>query len=454
MKIITEAPQGEMSTASERAKIKSVNELLSMNLNIPDYQRPYKWDIQNIDDLFLDITNAISDADRYRTEFKYRIGTIILHKRDDGVYDVVDGQQRIISLVLLKLCIEPRFNKCSILKKDFSNKATQYNIHRNYTFIREWFSLKSDAVKKEFARAFENILEVVVVCVDKVTEAFQLFDSQNTRGKALDPHDLLKAYHLREMKKYPYEMEHAVTKWEAKNTQQIKELFDLYLFPIWNWSRGNKSKPFTAKEIDTYKGIAEGSTYSYARRASKAMPYFQITEPFIAGNDFFEMVEHYMYLLRDIKAEICNNPCFKEIKLVICGGMDVETPEDMDKVKFGSAGFGYTKNLFYCALLCYYDKFHNFDEMAVKKLFSWAFMLRVDMENLGFDSVNKYAIGDENSRYTNTIGIFSKISLARMHHDISGLQIKVRRDPDVPSNEKWQKLYNTIKEINGYGGAK
>ena len=62
------------------AEIKSVNELLSMNLNIPDYQRPYKWDIQNIDDLFLDITNAISDADRYRTEFKYRIGTIILHR--------------------------------------------------------------------------------------------------------------------------------------------------------------------------------------------------------------------------------------------------------------------------------------------------------------------------------------------------------------------------------------
>ena len=63
------------------AEIKSINELLSMNLNIPDYQRPYKWDIQNIDDLFLDITNAISDADRYRTEFKYRIGTIILRNQ-------------------------------------------------------------------------------------------------------------------------------------------------------------------------------------------------------------------------------------------------------------------------------------------------------------------------------------------------------------------------------------
>lgn len=434
------------------AEIKSTNDLLGMNLNIPDYQRPYKWDIQNIEDLFLDITNAISDEDRYKTEFKYRIGTIILHKTKDDTYDVVDGQQRIISLLLLKHYLEPDF-PCSLLKKDFTNKVTQYNIHRNYAFIREWFSLKSDNVKNEFIRAFKSILEVVVIYVNKVTEAFQLFDSQNTRGKALDPHDLLKAYHLREMKKYPYEMEHAVTKWEAKDNEKIKELFDLYLFPIWNWSRGIKSKPFTAKEINTYKGIAENSTYYYARRASRAMPYFQISEPFTSGNDFFEMVEHYMYMLRDIKSEICNNPCFKEIKLVICGGKNVETPEDMDNVKFGSAGFGYTKNLFYCALLCYYDKFHNFDEIAVKKLFSWAFMLRVDMENLGFDSVNKYAIGDENSRYTNTMGIFSKISFARMHHEISGLQIKVCRDPDAPSNEKWEELYNTIKKINGYGGV-
>ena len=51
------------------AEIKSVNELLNMKLDIPNYQRPYKWDIQNIDDLLSDITNAISDADRYRTDF-------------------------------------------------------------------------------------------------------------------------------------------------------------------------------------------------------------------------------------------------------------------------------------------------------------------------------------------------------------------------------------------------
>lgn len=280
------------------AEIKSVKELLEMSLDIPDYQRPYKWGIQNVEDLISDISNSIAEADRYRDHFKYRIGTVILHKNENGVYEIVDGQQRIITLTLLRKCIDPEFS-CAILDLEFDNKVTQQNIQTNFTFLQEWFSLNQSS-KEAFESAFSEILEVVVICVDKISEAFQLFDSQNTRGKELDPHDLLKAYHLREMKAYPYEMEHAVTKWEAKNTKEIRELFDLYLFPIWNWSRGFKSKPFTVKEIDTYKGITEAFGYSYARRAGKAMPYFQITEPFIAGKrydnfafEFRNSVEHW-----------------------------------------------------------------------------------------------------------------------------------------------------------------
>ena len=316
-----------------------VMELLSMDLDIPVYQRPYKWDTQNINDLLNDISNAIKDTERYGDSFKYRIGTIILHKNTNGRFDIVDGQQRIISLYLLMKVLNSDF-RCSISEKDFFSKITQANVYNNYKFIAEWFYLKND-IKEKYLHAFKNILEVIVITVDRVTEAFQLFDSQNTRGKALDPHDLLKAYHLREMKNYPYEMEHAVTKWEAKNTKEIKELFDLYLYPIWNWSRGIKSKAFTSKEIDTYKGIPETSDYTYARRASKAMPYFQITEPFISGNDFFEMVDHYLLLKKDIQKEIENNVKFKILKDIL---------DDKDK----SIGFKYAKNLFYCALICYY----------------------------------------------------------------------------------------------------
>ena len=86
-----------------------------------------------------------------------------------------------------------------MLKTKILNKITQKNLHDNYTTIREWFSSISDVEKELFNDALKNILEVVVIAVYKIGEAFQLFDSQNTRGRALYPHDLLKAYHLREI---------------------------------------------------------------------------------------------------------------------------------------------------------------------------------------------------------------------------------------------------------------
>ena len=428
--------------------LSSVEDLLKMDLDIPDYQRPYKWNIQNIKDLLFDITNAISDYKKYNSNFKYRIGTIILHKENDK-FNIVDGQQRIISLILIKLNLDKNFN-CSVLNKGFTNKTSKKNIHDNYEFINNWLNLNNENYE-EIDNAFKEILEVVVIIVDEITEAFQLFDSQNTRGKSLYPHDLLKAYHLREMKENQYEMERAVEHWEEQDSKHIKELFDLYLFSIWNWSHSLKSKPFTEKEIDVYKGISENSEYTYAKRTNKAMPYFQITEPFISGKNFFEMVDHYLHLIHDIKLEIFNNPNFKEIKAVLCAGKELKSVEEMDSEKFYSVGFVYTKNLFYCALLYYFDKFHNFKKMPIKKLFTWAFMLRVDMEYLGYNSVNKYSIGDKNSKYSNNVAMFAKLNLARTDDEISELPINIENNS---GNNKWQELYNSIKKINGYEDIK
>lgn len=439
------------------ARILSVEELLKLDLVIPSYQRPYKWTEKNIRELILDIQKGIEDAKKY-PNFKYRVGTVILYQKNDTKpYEIVDGQQRILSFLLLKLCLNSDFacSPCSLLSATFSDKVTLGNLHSNSDRIREWCSSVDDGVKEAFDKALSEVLEVVVLTVNELSEAFQLFDSQNTRGRELYPHDLLKAYHLREIHD-KYDMQRAVLKWESKDPKAIRELFDNYLFPLWNWSKRRKSSRFTAAEIDLYKGIEESSGYTYARRANKAMPYFLLSEPLISGGDFFEMVDHYMQMLHSIKLELIDNPDFARIKELLIDDKSkvgqIKTPADLDKAcKSSSTGMNHARNLFFCALLCYYDRFHNFDLMAVKKLFTWAMMLRVDMNHLGFDTVNRYAIGlGDNDKYTNSEPVISLISSARRHTEISGMPLMVKRDNDKAETEKWQGLYEDLLLLNGY----
>lgn len=434
------------------ARILSVEELLKLDLVIPSYQRPYKWTEKNITELILDIQKSIEDKNRY-SKFKYRVGTVILYRESKAKpYEVVDGQQRLLSFLLLKRCLDPNFT-CKLLSTKFSDKVTKQNLHDNAQYIREWFSSVDDATKEAFNSALGNTLEVVVLTVNELSEAFQLFDSQNTRGRELNPHDLLKAYHLREIHDED-DMKCAVLKWESKEPKAIHELFNNYLFPLWNWSKRRKSGSFTAAEIDLYKGIEESSDYTYAKRANKAKPYFQIVEPIISGRDFFDMVEHYMQMLHDIKQELIENPDFAAIKaLLIKWGPKVEqvnTPAELDVAcRSWSPGMNYARNLFFCALLCYYDRFHNFDLMAVKKLFTWAMMLRVDMHTLSDKSINLYAVGEEKA-YTNTKPVISLITTARRHTEISAMTLDLKRTDNKARAKTWQELYDALLQLNGY----
>ena len=437
------------------ARILSVEELLKLDLVIPSYQRPYKWTEKNIRELILDIQKGIEDAKKY-PNFKYRVGTVILYQENDTKpYEIVDGQQRILSFLLLKLCLSPNFT-CSLLSAKFSSKVTQKNLHENYKAIREWFAFAPVGMQ-DFKQAIKKHLEVVVITVDEISEAFQLFDSQNSRGRALYPHDLLKAYHLRVISGKKGE-ERAVEEWEAKNPEAIAELFRDYLFPIWHWARRCKCGGFTAADIDLYKGVEPDSKYAYAYRVRRTGARYQITEPFPAGRDFFKMVHHYMQMLKDLKQEIAVDPALQEVKeiLIASSGRDkkntlITSAEELDEaLDRQPVGFRHACRLFFCALLCYYDRFGVLDARAVKRLFTWAMMLRVNMQHLGFASVNKYAIGErdpQKDQYTNVIPVLSMIVSARKHTEISDISLKVDVEPGQ-SDEKWERLRKRLRELN------
>lgn len=66
---------------------------------MPEYQRPFSWDDDNFDDLIDDVISANKDQE-------YFLGTMVLHQHDeDGQYDIVDGQQRLTSILILFACL-------------------------------------------------------------------------------------------------------------------------------------------------------------------------------------------------------------------------------------------------------------------------------------------------------------------------------------------------------------
>lgn len=422
------------------ARIASVADFLRLDLRIPNYQRPYRWSTTNVSELLSDIDSCL----RKDSGFKYRIGSVILHRHDEGTFDLVDGQQRALSLLLLWLCLDSGEQLPLLASTKFSNRETQRNLKANYDFIEEWIGYQRSDWKREALKAFEVVLEVVIIEVERIEEAFQLFDSQNTRGKALDPHDLLKAYHLRAMRDRPHEMRHAVTRWEEFSSDDVRSIFSERLFPICNWMKKMKAPRFTAKEIATFKGVDGESGYSYAARARRASPCFQVGEPFVEGEDFFLMSEHYLQLREDIDYEFAHGQEFEEIRGIIAAH---DRP---------TLGFSYAKWLYDCVLFAYYDRFHNFDERAVRKLFVWAMMIRVDMTTLGPASIEKYAVGEENGMFKNVIPMFSEIASARKHSDIANLLIVVGDKPSGQTGnamQERQRLWDEVSQLSK-GGAR
>lgn len=86
------AKQAQQATELSSTIISVYDLLMDPALEIPQYQRPYKWTGKNINQLFSDI--AI-----HKDKSAYRLGTIVFH-REGEKNNIVDGQQRTISLLL------------------------------------------------------------------------------------------------------------------------------------------------------------------------------------------------------------------------------------------------------------------------------------------------------------------------------------------------------------------
>lgn len=456
-------------------KIIKVRDLLTNeSLQIPSYQRPYKWTIKNVNQL-------IDDILIHKEKSEYRLGTLVVHNHDN-ISDIVDGQQRTITLILIAYAIFQKQNKTTeeekvlksfdlkLLNLPFANDISKANIQNNYKQIERRIA---DFDEKSIWFLLEKCTLVEVVLND-ISEAFQFFDSQNSRGKDLEPHDLLKAYHLREMNNFSTEDERkkTVEKWENLDSAKLSKLFSQYLFRIRNWSNGHSARYFTKNEVDIFKGVSpdieenypfaamlriahyyvEEYNRSYHRNIDKyemVFP-FQIDETIINGKRFFEMIEYYLKIIvkydfdfftegKNVSYEEKVN--YEKVKEKLHNDYPLIKLIDTYDGAFRT-GDKYIRNLFYCGLIYYIDKFGDKDlPKALDKIFVWAYSLRLKLQAVGLDSVDNFALNQGHSQ----IQLFKKIKETIKPNDILNLRLETLKENKSSKTENIVEHFKNLK---------
>lgn len=404
-----------------KSKIITIGKLLeTQNLTIPTYQRPYKWTAKNVNQL-------IDDIIAHQDKTAYRLGTLVIHKEEkNGVTknNIVDGQQRSITLNLIAYAISKNcrekyidthedlfsgLDKNSLLNCQIQNDITIENIKNNYNLIRRRVS----SFDINTILFFAEKCELIQIDLSDINEAFQFFDSQNSRGRDLEPHDLLKAFHLREMQNHTEEEKiKIVTAWETLESNKLSTLFENHLFRIRSWSKGRSARYFTKNDIDIFKGVNLENTQLYpylkvyrigdhmtaslsssetedtVNTPAPAQFPFQIDQIIINGKLFFEMIAHSLKLFEELESIRSNT---------------LASSNNAPKAKIlttlrnyeGSKRTGdlYIKTLFDCALLYYLDKFGACHlDKVIEKVFIWAYSLRMQLQAVHIASIDNYAL--------------------------------------------------------------
>ena len=109
---------------------KSVRTLFSekkTDFLIPDYQRPYAWEEKECqtlwDDLF-QFSFPDNDCDRFNSESdEYFLGPIVTFQNEAGKMEIIDGQQRLTTLLLL---LRAFYEKYGSMRNDKAVKTSKF----------------------------------------------------------------------------------------------------------------------------------------------------------------------------------------------------------------------------------------------------------------------------------------------------------------------------------------
>lgn len=438
------------------AAIVSVGEVLNMsNLRIPEYQRPYCWTEKNVIQL-------LNDVDTYRRSGKsiYRIGSVILHK-NETFYDIVDGQQRLTTICMILESLELSIKQDKIVDLGLKYDKELAGVKDNSKTIQQWIEKTlPNTVEKE---SFYNYLignqeskkgcQFVRIIVEDISEAFQMFDTQNGRGKELEAYNLLKAYHIRAMeqdsestkvkcdKRWEDATSYKSNKLKGYNEKKediLKYIFDETLYRSRKWSRKEHAGRFSKKEIDEFKGftidknhniqfpfqnpqllqyitskfyesVLSGTIGTISRfkdgDPDNMDPFVNINQTLVNGKSFFDYVETYVEIYKRIFIELDSYQLrnFKEFYKKCC------------KDTHGRSGDLYLQNVYKSLIIILFDRF---GEIGVDKYYKYLFFIvyqyRLSQQQVKYDGI---------ANNNDITKIFADISQATDMIDLNKIQV-------------------------------
>jgi len=180
---------------------------------VPIYQRNYAWSKKEIEQLIDDINDYVSDDNL--NEKNYYIGSLIVYKRDNGLLEVIDGQQRLTTLFILlnvlkessrinfsssNLTFESRVKSTNSLKKISTDDYVDEDLNPRILDAKEIVKKKlNDIELRVFTEFLLNKVVILRVEVPQDTDLNHYFEIMNSRGEQLEKHEILKATLLNEL---------------------------------------------------------------------------------------------------------------------------------------------------------------------------------------------------------------------------------------------------------------
>lgn len=289
-------------------------QLLNEELRIPDYQRIYCWDEKTVRLLWEDIRGV-------ETAKPYRLGTVILQRKDGGL-DIIDGQQRLVTLALFLQALQ--IEGFSLLEQKYLSQSAMEYVGYNKYLIKGLLSKVPQKELNGLALRLQKGIEfnVLVLNESSLDLAYTFFSNENSRGKELSDFDLLKAHHLRFMADNEDQSMHIAKKWDQMILTGDREAAEgsadrsyvrslaMYVFRLRKWIRMDQweegARYNVKNEYESGPMIAEippfGEKFDWNESIQGGSHFFAYTDSLLARYRSFKGTEAFQAIHR-LKSE-------------------------------------------------------------------------------------------------------------------------------------------------------